>query len=203
MRDWLPQHEGQTMKSFKKYFLITAFAAIAGLTGCESKADRERKPAVAQPMIEASIQTEGNVDAGYAARLRTVLMHTDTKDLETLKDHGITVCLDQRLSQQKHGFWDTEIRGVYYVQDKIVTLYDNGDHGAATLSYLANALCHNNIPSDARVWLAGVYSNGRSVYTQWRSLEDFDDSSIAKNPQLLTPPVKTVTSSIKPATPAL
>lgn len=188
--------------SFKKSLLVIAFASAA-LMGCESRADKERKPSVADPMVTESVKIEKDVDAGYADRLREVLMHTNTKDLETLRDAGITVCLDKRLPDQETGAFDRPIYGVYYIKDKIVTIYDNPDagflgrtadsYGSSELEKLASAIRDGDVNPNGNYMFAATYyvSTGKGGYTtvRWSDCGDFDQAAIRKNPDLLKPPV--------------
>lgn len=190
---------------FKKSLLVLAFASVA-LVGCESRADRARKSDVADPMVTESVRIEKDADAGYADRLREVLMHTNTKDLETLRDAGITVCLDKRMVDQKYGFFDQPMYGIYYIKEKIVTIYDDpdagflrnttaGSYGGSALKNLARTIRDGKVnPNDTYMFAALYGSKSRSV--RWKSSEDFDQATIRKNPDLLKPPVAKPTAML-------
>lgn len=181
----------------------------------ESTADRERKPEIVEGILKHSL---AHADTGpfsfgdaYEDRLREVLMDTCTADLEYLRDRKITLCLDTRLYDQKQGWFDKEIMGVFYNEgDKggTIALWDNGkkpentgffdrgayDHGSDMLGKMAEMLRDGDIEDRERHYYFGSYTRtiGKTMqtYTEWRAESDFDDGAVKKNPELLQPPLK-------------
>lgn len=180
----------------------------------ESTKDHNRKPEIVDAIVRhtLAVADTGPVTLGdnnYENRLREVLMQTDTRDLETLRDRNIAIVLDRRLEGQKNGWFDKEMIGVYYNQGKgVVALWDSGktskdagffgrsaaDHGHEMLEKLAEMARDGDLDKQVERFYAGryTYAYGKTYVTktEWRSESDFDDSSIRKNPQLLTPPLK-------------
>ncbi|MBI1215854.1 MAG: hypothetical protein GC185_08560 [Alphaproteobacteria bacterium] len=196
--------------------LMVAFA----LAGCaENPQDVARKPEVVSTMVEASADMcqTGPVHAdaaAYKARLEHVLMKVRTADLETLQKEKITVCLDQRLAHENTGFWDAHARAVYYngkgPEGKILSLTDDGKQpeeagfwhtGYSTAYYrdgemirtLAKRIRNGDVAPQGEKMYAGLMGKYNAVY--WRAAHKFDQGTIAKNPQLEKPPVK---SAFKP-----
>ena len=193
--------------------LTLAFMAAVGSAACESRVDIDRKPAVTTTMVDESlahVSTKGplhGTEAEYSARLSGVLMECWTKDLDTLRDHGVTICLDQRLGEQTNGFWDQRIDAVYYNQggERVLALWDNGtspseagfwsmdayDYGAEAVGKLAESIRGGDANHSIMYAARHTVSTGKSsyTYTRWDTAGDFDQDSIAKNPVLQTPPV--------------
>jgi hypothetical protein len=185
----------------------------------ESTADRARKPEIVEQVLKHSLATAdtGPVTLGnaYEDRLREVLMSTTTADLEYLRDRKITICLDTRLYDQKQGWLDKEIMGVFYNdgqkgcnQGGTIALWDNGktsantgffdrgayDHGSDMLEKMAEMMrCGNIEDGESRYYAARYtrhYGKTQHTYTEWRSGSDFDDGAVKKNPELQNPPLK-------------
>lgn len=111
--------------------LVAAFA-IANL---ESSSDVQRKSDLAGTManqsIAACVMQQSELDqAPYTSRLKDVFMNTRSKTLDYFIANKITVCLDKRLQQQNNGFWNYRAQGIYYPDQKILTLWDNGKNQA-------------------------------------------------------------------------
>lgn len=216
------------MKSgLKKVFAVAAMALA--LVGCESRIDKDRKADVAEDMIKTSVTycQPGPIagsPAEYGQRLRNVLMQSYTADMDVLKQHNVIVCLDQRLTDQKLGWLDTRMEGVYYNnggQGGVLTIWDNGkepsfwskdasDWGASLIHDFAAQLKNGKIkPTDAH-WYAyeGSYivSCGKDCWTtqyyvDWVKEQKFDKDTIRKNQVIVqTPPLK-ATAPARGATP--
>lgn len=197
---------------FRTFFV--SLSLLFTLAACESKEDIARKPDVARDMIENSIakcdtgQVAAEDGAPYAQRMNKVLMNCRTKDLETLRDHGYTIALDQRLPRQENGTWDKYIDGVFYNQggDNYVSIWDNGkgessfwsldtyDRGPENLAKLAQHLRDGDIGPGDHMGYSAQYSrhSGKTTtyYQQWNSPDNFDKDSQQKNPELLNLPTK-------------
>ncbi|HTK84912.1 MAG TPA: hypothetical protein VL625_07480 [Patescibacteria group bacterium] len=198
---------------------IFAVAAI-GLTlaGCESNADKMRKPMVAENAITQSMNVcqPGAVNPdGYADRLRNILMDTRTADMETLQRNHITVCLDQRLSQQHLGWFDNRMEGVYYNDGKnggVLTIWDNGqgpsfwskdasDWGSALIHDFAYQVTKGRINPGDKHWFGYEYSYttscGQNCTTtnydvDWTRERKFDKDTIHNNQDIVQhPPLRT------------
>lgn len=194
--------------------LVLAFAAAVGLVGCDNAADVAAKPQVVAQMVSnsASICTAGSQGAAYAARVRSALDHAGASDLKTLSDNHITVCLDQRLDNQKTGFWDTKAQGVLTRdadgKSGVATIWDNGrqpedggffhstaaDHSYYVLHTFASHLRDGDVKPGQR-WIAfdSSWSDSNGNYYQDSSAKPeakFDKDTRAKNPFLQQAPVK-------------
>ena len=206
----------------KKVFAPLALAgAVLGLAGCgETPQDLAAKPAVVQQMVEnsASICNTGPVHADsaqYAQRLTKVLSGASTANLKVLQSHNVTVCLDQRLeNQDTGGFWSYDrAQGVYYAQPNggIMSYRDNGMqpseetfwnnnpnsyYGSQAVNALARHINKGEVPAAGGVMKAEIYGS-KSHYAEWNTRTTTDTGALAKNPQLLTPPVKA--PPVKPA----
>lgn len=181
----------------------------------ESTEERARKAPIAEQVLKHSLaHADTSVDKfgdSYADRLREVLMETRTADLEYLRDRNITICLDTRLYNQKQGWFDKEIMGIFYNDGEkggTIALWDNGkvsantgffdrgayEHGSDMLEKMAEMMRNGEIETDqVRYYFASYTRQVGKVtqnYTEWRSGYDFDDGAIDKNPELLQPPLK-------------
>jgi len=203
------------MASLAKKILPSLTLAFA-LAGCgDSDFERTQKPALIDSIVSHSVSVceTGPANArarDYRARLQDVLEDTRYRDLKTLQENKITICLDQRLSAQTSGTFDRRIDGVFYAQREggVVTLWDDGrpksqagfwsldtyDYGSKGLEKLAEAVRDGDISQNGQLMYAARYtrSTGKSAYsvTRWRAAEDFDKDSISKNPALQKAPVR-------------
>ena len=197
--------------------IAVPLALVFSLAACESGQDIARKPGVAESLIENSAAKceTGPINGNkmqYSSRLRKILMDTPTKDLERLKDNGITICLDQRLSHQRNDLFDSRIDGIFYNNNSIpvVSLWDDGkmpgesgffslksyDYGDINLENLSDKISDNKVPAQGTYMYSSRYNCGKScIRSQWRSAPDFDQDSIAKNPELKSPPLRANKSS--------
>lgn len=179
--------------------------SMAALVGCESKADKARKPGLVDSLVEQAVMTTdtGRIaiedGADFRTRLRTVLMKASTKNLSTLKDHNVVVTLDQRLADQKNGFFDRRMDGVFYNGGApTLALWDNGEApggftlGMSTYAYgpdlvdkLAEGIRNGNADGVALA-IAGRYKSGKHSYTnRWKNADDFDGGTTKKNEAIL------------------
>ena len=196
--------------------LVLAFAAMAGLTGCENANDIAAKPATIATLVENSASIcqpamVGNT-AAYTARLNAALDKVAPSDLATLKASHITVCLDQRLNNQKTGWFDTEAQGVLTENPDgkggAVTVWDNGtqpedagffhsaasDHSQYILHAFASHLRDGDVKPGER-WIAydTTTSDGDGNTYPGSSAKPeakFDKDTRAQNPFLQQSPVK-------------
>lgn len=185
------------MKHFVKVTL-PCLAMAFGLSACENAADINRKPAVAETLVKDSLEkcAVNDSDAAYASRLRSGLMRVQTNRLDVFANNKTTICLDARIDNQALGTWDSKIFGVYNAKENVVSLPDNmraQDDNAKALVQLGYNLSHGKNAS-ADFSYAGSFFCGRACTNsiQWRNEGVFDKDSIAKNPQLKTPPLKSV-----------
>ncbi|PZP57406.1 MAG: hypothetical protein DI586_00510 [Micavibrio aeruginosavorus] len=201
----------------KIFNAITPLLALTGLTACESTADIERKPAIADSMIKDSLATctIGSSTEVYSERLRDILMDVQTDRLNALQSNQVTVCLDKRLSKQTTGWLDKPIQGVLYAgalggksghDRSILSLWDNGtplkedgffskdasDDGGEIVSKLAKAIIKEGMPKTGEDKIAGEYSYkcGKSTCHEirWKAAANFDQDTIRKNPDLKSAP---------------
>lgn len=187
----------------KKSHLLPLFLAAAALTGCESAADIERKPEVANGMVEQSLarcNLQGDSAQKYGQRLREVLVNTRTTNLEKLQSEGVTVCLDRRLSSQKTRFLSAFAEGTYYRTDHTLTIIDSGknndsssvftrdaiDHGGLIIARLADKISHGKTSS---MMIAKRVGCGKNCTTT--KLYNADGhKAYDLNPQLRTAPLR-------------
>ena len=169
----------------------------------ESSANFQRKAQVADAIVAA----QTTPDAGYAERLRDVLMQVKTADLDTLKDSKVAIVLDKRLAEQNLGFRDYAIFAAFYkrAEGNTVSLQDSGKtksetgyfdttslNGANALTKLADYIRSGGLNGREETLYASRYSyatRGASVtYMEWRLADRFDAKTVAKNPTLQKPP---------------
>lgn len=181
---------------FRIDFKKAAMAALAllSVTGCESRADLDRKPDVVEAMIKDSISTctMPYTAAQARAKLSKIFSDVRTARLDTLRANHVTVCLDTRLSQQDtSGLFTKTMLGVYYSgaasvngqMRSIATLWDNGqtvdkdgfwhmdasDKGAETIGKLARSIESHGAPAAGENKVAAEYSHshrcGKSTCT--------------------------------------
>ena len=212
------------MKSVLKKLFAPVALALA-LVGCaENPQDIAAKPAIIDAMVQNSLDIcqTGPVNpdkAAYETRLRSILKDNRTTTLQEMQKHNVTVCLDQRLSHQKHGFWDEGITAVFYNNQNesgIVSLWDNGqppendsfwhydarDRGYENIGRLAQRFRDPDIGVKASdtVLYAGVESCGKNCSSvHWHIPKNFDQATLRQNPELAKPPVPLPVVPPKPA----
>ncbi|QQG36962.1 MAG: hypothetical protein HYS17_04105 [Micavibrio aeruginosavorus] len=183
--------------------LLTAVFLASALSGCgESDFDKARKPelierAVATSLERCDTQDKKPQEIPYEARLRLALEKADSVALDKLEENGIAVCLDQRLPHVKTDFFDTRIRGIFYAEAKIVSLWDNGRNPETQSWYETNILYRagesiENLadevlgtPDAAKMQIGSTYGKGQ--HWDWRDASRFSDE-LTKNPHLKVPP---------------
>lgn len=194
-----------------KKFMAVAALALPLLAGCgESNFDIARKPQLIEDAVSQSLEvcdTKSNAgDISYEQRLRTVLKDVDSVAFDKLKDAGMIICLDHRLSDQKTGFFDSEILGIYYPNENTVTLWDNGkdpakewfyrrtstDWSEENIENLAGSIVGTERAADMNV--GGTYAqycgkNCTQIRWKWWDASSFS-KELKKNPDLNTPPVQ-------------
>jgi hypothetical protein len=180
--------------------LLIAFTVAAG---CESRADKDAKPAVITVLVETS---QNKYDTGpknpekYNRRLAAVLKKVNTRDLKLLKSLNIDIALDQSLSQQNTGVWDRMCLGVFvptHANAGVLKLWDNGstessllgtdtyDYGATVAEQLADYIRSNGGKLPTETLFATRYSCGNSCgVIKIKNAEDFDKDTQKKNPEL-------------------
>jgi len=184
---------------------------------CESTADLARKPQLVEQLVRASAarvdrSLETNTEAPYEERLRAALSCANVYALDTLIREDVTVCLDQRLGQQKEGWFTTTIHAGFYTRngESILSLYDDGRDPAKT-RWLSTGF--DDFAKDAINQLANLMN--RKKWQDWQNPEMFGArrsrynaatkmtdhyfdwsrpgsfaSELKKNPALAEPPVK-------------
>lgn len=196
----------------RRYDRIAASVMIAlAVAGCgESQFDLARKPelieqAVAVSMEKCDTREPIRHDATYEQRLRTVLHRAESQSLDFLMTNGVTVCLDKRLPNQVNGFWDKNIGAIYHGGDaKIISLWDNGivaegremfsrdtlDYNSEFITKFPRYVRDGDFSLSDQFAFGGRYKCGKSCTTErWKAQADFDQDTIAKNPQLMKPPI--------------
>jgi hypothetical protein len=203
--------------SLRKIFAVAAMGLT--LVGCESGVDKARKADVAEDVIKTSLTycQPGPVNgspAEYGQRLRNILLNVRTADMDVLKQNNIMVCLDQRLADQKLGWFDTRMEGVYYNnggQGGVLTIWDNGkgpsfwskdasDWGSSLIHDFANQVRKGRIKATDAHWYAyeGSYTTScgnncttTNYYVDWVREQKFDKDTIHKNQNIVQhPPLK-------------
>ena len=187
--------------------LALSFALVAG--GCR---EEKSPPPYTPPLIyEQTIQNSiANTDTGAVAlqdgeifryRLKYIIDKCSPQDLQTLKDHNVTIDLDQRLSAQSVSFFYPTVEAAYYRQGDagVLSLWDDGKGECMdNLYYLEKApeLLHQlaerlRAGSTDTLLFGGRFKNAaREKVMEWRMPLDFSKKTFKKNPQLLSPPMK-------------
>ncbi|MFN3828157.1 MAG: hypothetical protein ACK4NR_11110 [Micavibrio sp.] len=187
--------------------LLTAIFLASALTGCgESDFDIARKPdlvdrAVATAMAKCDTQDSRPQQIPYESRLRQALAEADSATLDRLHDEGVTVCLDQRLKEGDYGFWDKEIKGIYYPSEKVMSLWDNGRYPQDQSWYETKVTTRSGISLDRfasevisekgmnDMQIGATYSCGKGCITwHWKNAGKFTDE-LAQNPDFMKAPV--------------
>lgn len=185
----------------------------------ESDEDKATKPAVIEQIVENALDVCSNNDSAVVTpRMQDILKNVKTKHLRTLRDNNVSVCLDTRLPDQKNGFFDREMQGIYYSGvlssdsgslTSIVSLWDNGqpvsedgffkkdasDRGAEMVTSFAKAVSKHGLPKQGEHKIAGLYTyscgkNCTRTEIRWKSIESFDRDTVRKNPLFERPPTK-------------
>ncbi len=183
--------------------ILSALFLAGALTGCaESDFDKARKPelidrAVAAALVKCDLQDKKPQEIPYEARLRLVLEKADSVALDKLEENGVTVCMDQRLPHVKTGFFDTRIKGIFYAEAKILSMWDNGRNPATQSWYETNILYRAGdsiedladdvlgTPDAGKMQIGSTYGKGH--HWDWRDAGRFSDE-LAKNPDLKNAP---------------
>jgi hypothetical protein len=187
--------------------ILSAIFLAGALTGCaESDFDKARKPELIERAVATSLQRCDTQDKKpqeipYQARLRLVLATTDSAALDKLHDNGTAICMDQRLSKQNDvGFWSLPIKGIYYADQNIVSVWDNGrnpdtqswyetditDWGSRSLEKFADTVSGTDAAASMQV--GSTYSCGKSCVTwKWKEAAEFS-KQLEKNPVLKEAP---------------
>lgn len=206
---------------WKKLLLLPLAAAMLLTGCSEPPDDAARKPEVVAQMVQNSLdvcQRPANDPTGaqYAERLRDVLNDVYTTKLETLQAQGITVCLDQNFAHQNTGLWDRPMSAVFHHTAKpgapggVLAVFDpgiqpqdasfwtgNGDSynfRARLVSQFADKVAAGQVTSHSGNWFGYAYRSGgkyRSTHIYWHGSAEMNQETLAKNPHLLQPPVKT------------
>jgi len=187
------------LSGFFKKSLVGIFACVtfAGFMGCESQADKDRKPEVVEKIMDDMVErceknNAQDIDTAYSnEELRDALMLTDTKDLELFQKKGITIFADSRFMEQDCGFFSTRIEGIYYINSKLLALNPRNDdsRNSQAIEKLADLIRENKIPPGTKIMYAGKYG-GKVKRMDWDSPEDFNKSAQENNPRLLVPHIK-------------
>ncbi|MCE9508362.1 MAG: hypothetical protein K8R48_08660 [Alphaproteobacteria bacterium] len=187
--------------------LALSFALFAG--GCRE--EKTPPPYVPPAIYEQTIQNSiANTDTGTVAlqdgeifryRLKYIIDKCSPQDLQTLKDHNVTIDLDQRLSAQGVSFFYPTVEAAYYRQGDaaVLSLWDDGKRECMdNLYYLEKApeLVHQladrlRAGSQDTLLFGGRFKNAaREKVMVWKMPLDFSKKTFKKNPQLLAPPPK-------------
>ncbi len=190
---------------------------LAILTGCESGEDVARKGGlidgiVSNSLRQCDLQKNLPQEIPYEERLRTALGKARSTALDEVIETGTTICLDQRLSTLKTGFFDSNIRGVFYnnTRNPVVTLWDDGKDpeqagifSTSVTSYSGNAVdklkdsrpepVHNPLEEEQalenNIKLGAMHSCGKNCTTfKWKS-KTAHSSIVEKNPAIMSPPL--------------
>lgn len=198
--------------------VLSAIFLAGALSGCsESDFDKARKPelidrAVATSLYRCDLQEKKPQEIPYESRLRLVLAEADSVALDKLEEHGVAVCLDQRIPQTKYGFWDKEIQGIFYNKAKILSMWDNGrnpatqrfyerdilDRAGESIEKLADRVL--GTPEADKMQVGATYSCGKSCITwKWKEAAEFSNQLNTNSVLKSAPAAKAET----PATPLM
>jgi hypothetical protein len=205
------QGRNQTMSfSIRKWTssLALSFALVAG--GCREEEQKHQvPPAIYEQTIQNSI---AHTDTGTVAlqggapfrdRLRYILVQCSPQDLQTLKDHNVTIALDQRLSAQSVSFFYPTIEAAYYRHGDaaVLSLWDDGkwqcndnifylDHIPTIVRKLADQL-RAGAP-DSLIFAGRFKNEAGEKNMEWKTPLKFSKKTFKHNLQLLSPPPKTL-----------
>lgn len=174
----------------------------------ENDEDKARKPDLINKIAQKAeqncdLQEEFAQSMSYDARLKTAISQTKSQTLDFIINNDITLCLDQRIGKQNNGFFDYTVNALYYPQQKIISIYDNGkDPSEAgffeydTTSYMGHLLeeFSNEYSSQDLKYLHSV-KFGNAAATKYGLYYEFEEDaenySVIKNmPELLKPPLR-------------
>lgn len=157
-------------------------------------------------MVAASLATCADAKSeGYAARLKSALEEASPY-AATLHHNGVTVCLDQRLGNQAGDKYNQTMVSAYYNTGgaKILSLYDTGAqtrrgawldgdvhaYSERSLRGFALGLENGEVSLSAKFLPGASYRLGKNRATRWSAPEDFDATTLAKNPALRNAPLR-------------
>lgn len=142
--------------------------------------------------------------SSYALRLRNLLGALRTDTLHALVERNITPCLDQRLCHTDDGTLEPLVFAIYYHDDRVLALHDNGKMPAQR-GFLDFNIGHDLNLYDAfeqlfdalkygaptHPMLIGTAENQRSCAQVFRWMtSDQMQRTLRKNPQLHSPPLR-------------
>jgi hypothetical protein len=186
---------------------VAAFAGIMFITNYESAEDKALKPALVNDFYEASLEhcsrTSDISSATYEQRYKKTLNHAYTADLEKIAQRDIQICLDDRLRHQTKRFSDYRVAGIYYPEEKTLSVYDLGSkingifssvgfYGERVPAEFVNDVIEGRMSmDDMSVSYRYTTSCGKScTYTHIRFKSDTDMSDeLGENPNLREAPV--------------
>lgn len=159
----------------------------------ESSADRARKPAAVTALATAS---QAALGTGEELKLNEMLACLKTRDLDTLLEHKVALCLDDRLPKCDVKLADSPIFGAFYANgDKgyIVSINPAGatSHAPDLLRKLAGSLregtVNRNTPAMFGTVHTAVTMHAATSYMNWDNA-DMVGRTLAKNPTIKTAP---------------
>jgi len=159
----------------------------------ESSADRARKPQAVTALTAAS---QAALGTGEDIKLNEALACLKSKDLDTLLEHKVAVCLDDRLPKCDVKMADSPIFGAFYANgDKgyIVAINPGGatSHAPELLKKLAGGLREGRITQNTAPMFGTVHTvatmHAATSYMNWDSAE-MVGRTLAKNPAIKNAP---------------
>lgn len=159
----------------------------------ESSADRARKAEAVTALAAASQATLGT---GEDLKLNEALAKLKSKDLDTLLEHKVAVCLDDRLPKCEIKLGDSPIFGAFYANgDKgyIAAINPGGatTHAPDLLARLARNLRDGNISQNTPPMFGTVHTaatmHAATSYMNWDSAQ-MAARTLAKNPAIKNAP---------------
>lgn len=154
-------------------------------------------------------------DSTYQQRLHQVLEAQSSQTLQTLADRNITLCLDQRLTDQ-HG-WGRSIEMIYYGRAGVVSIPDNkkaydpdawfqdnpafGIH-TRLLSRLAEGLASGKANAAETYYGYSRKPHKRSRRYYWKNESELGQDRFNKNPWLRTAPVAAQAQPVRSSAPS-
>ena len=185
-----------------------AGALALGLAACESADDAERKPGLVDEIVSTSLercdlQEEFAQSVTYETRLEEALMGAYSSSLDFVIENDITICLDQRLEDASHdkGFMSRTAHALYYPDQNVMTLFDNGDDEMHSGSFETTASDYSgrlidkfeykfdadDLSSMNDIHIGYRRSGKGSKYRWYSGAEDY--GVVENNAELLTPPL--------------
>ncbi len=196
--------------SLKHWAVSLTLAFTLATSGCRHKEPEStpyRDPQIITDLVDNAILAADTSTVSAAGgndfhwRMVHILRACDTRDLQVLKKHNVTIALDQRLPASNNvTFFYPTVEAAFYQTDssKTLTLWDDGKGECQDNAYyiskmpeivhnLALMLEDNKVPQET-IYCGRFKDANRDSRMEWRTEENFSKKALKKNPLLRLPP---------------